>query len=89
MPQVPFAFEFESEWPNGNLATVLSVNCDSAIQTQNSNGTSGTSKTHGVFGDIDADAENGYRAKSLRLHFISIASINLENTKEDVVAKCE
>ena len=21
MPQVPFAFEFDSEWPNGNLAT--------------------------------------------------------------------
>ena len=35
MPQVQFAFEFESgklvEWPNGNLVTVLSPNYHSAV----------------------------------------------------------
>ena len=27
IPRVPFAFEFESEWPNGNLATKQLSNC--------------------------------------------------------------
>ena len=30
MPQVPFAFEFESEWPNDNLATKQSPNYHSS-----------------------------------------------------------
>ena len=33
-PQVPFSFEFESEQPNGNLATLLSPNCHSAVHMQ-------------------------------------------------------
>ena len=32
MPQVLFAFEFKSEWPNGNSATKQLPNCHSAIQ---------------------------------------------------------
>ena len=31
MPQVPFAFEFESERPNGNLVTKQSLNYHLAI----------------------------------------------------------
>ena len=31
MSQVPLAFEFESEWPNGNLTTKQSLNYHSAI----------------------------------------------------------
>ena len=42
-----------------------------------------------VYGDIDIDAENGYRIPSLRLHFVAIASITYKNVSINLDAKCE
>ena len=44
---------------------------------------------HCVYGDIDINAENGHTTHSLRLHFVTIASIVFENANADVDAKCE
>ena len=42
-----------------------------------------------VYGDVDIDAENGYRTHSLHLCFVTIASIIFENENADIDAKCE
>ena len=45
IPQIPCAFEFESEWPNGNLVTKQSLNCHSANLEKLVEGTNGNLAT--------------------------------------------
>ena len=42
-----------------------------------------------VYGDVDIDAENGYRTDSLHLRFVTIASIIFENANVDIDIKYE